>query len=73
MKETERNIRLMNLIEKLYLENDTESIELLKTFVDNDTPSIKKSFEIMTKSSPISLLFGLNNMSEMGKNNETIK
>ena len=54
MKEQERNKRLMILIQKLHSENDIDSLELLKTLVDNDTEAMKKSFEIMLKPNLIS-------------------
>jgi transcriptional/translational regulatory protein YebC/TACO1 len=47
--ERERNKTLMILIDKLIGENDMETIKLLESLVDKDTPSMKKSFEIMTK------------------------
>lgn len=65
MIERERNRRLINLIVKLNTENNTESIELLKSMVDNDTDAMKKTFEILIKSTPISDFFGLNNLSEL--------
>ncbi len=65
MDEVIRNYRLMQLIQKLTKENDIEAIELLKTFVDNDTPAIKKSFEIMTQNSPIAILLGVDKLSDL--------
>ena len=47
--ERERNKTLMILIDKLIGENDMETIKLLESLVDKDTPAMKKSFEIMTK------------------------
>jgi hypothetical protein len=49
MTERERNKKLMILLDKLICENDIETIKLLKSLVDKDTPAMKKSFEIMTK------------------------
>jgi hypothetical protein len=65
MTEKDRCKIFMNLITKLYKENDTESLALLKTFADKDHPSIKKCYELMTESSPIADLFGYKNCSEM--------
>lgn len=56
----------MALLIKLNKDNDVKSIELIKTFVENDTPSIKKSFEIMTKNTPIADFFGVNKMADLG-------
>ena len=53
------------MIQKLYQENDVDSLELLETMVINDTPAMKKSFEIMLKSTPIASLFGLNKLAEI--------
>lgn len=48
MNEKERNKRLIVLILKLQSQNDFNSLELLKSFCDNDTVSIKKTFELLT-------------------------
>lgn len=64
LSEVERNSRLMNLLIKLNQEKDFESIALLKTLVDNDTPAMKKSFQIMTESTPLSAFFGLKKLSD---------
>lgn len=69
MSEKERCKRFMLLIQKLYKENDIENLELLETFSINDTSSIKKAFEIMTKSSPLSEFFGQKNLCEMETKN----
>jgi hypothetical protein len=47
--ERERNMALIILLNKLMGKNDIESISLLESLVKNDTVSMKKSFEIMTK------------------------
>ena len=65
MKEVERNKRLMVLIQKLSSEEDIKSLELLKTFVDNDTDAIKKSFEIMLKPTPLSYLLGVDKLADL--------
>ncbi len=65
MTEKERNKRLMLLITKLYHENDIESIELIKTLIDNDTASMKLSFKIMTENTELSSLLGVENLSEL--------
>ena len=49
LKERERNLRLLKLVKKLKADNDFESIELLRTMVEKDTDSMKRSFEIVTK------------------------
>ncbi len=48
ISEVERNKRLMLLLQDLITKNDSNSIELLRTMVVNDTPSMQKSFEIMS-------------------------
>ena len=50
MKETERNRRLLLLLDKLISNKDLESIELIETMVANDTDAMKQSFKIMKKS-----------------------
>lgn len=50
MKESERNKRLMLLINKLIGEKDIESIELIETLIKNDTESMKKSFSLFNES-----------------------
>jgi predicted transposase YdaD len=47
MNEFERNRVLMELLLKLDKEGDQKSIDLIETFIVNETPSIKKSFELM--------------------------
>lgn len=49
MNEVERNKLLFLLLTKLVCEKDLLSIRLIQTFVVNDTDSIKKTFEIMSK------------------------
>ena len=68
MSEKDRCKRLMILIQKLYSENDVDSLELLKSLVDNDTDAMKKSYEIMLKPTPIAHLLGLNVLADLGKN-----
>jgi hypothetical protein len=65
MDEFERNKQLMLLLKKLHKENDLKSIELIKTFVEHDTPSIKKSFEIMTQNTPLATLLGIKTLSDI--------
>lgn len=62
--EVERNTRLMKLVMKLNVEGDTESLEFIQTMLENDTPSMRRSFKIMTQSTPLSNFFGIKNMSE---------
>jgi hypothetical protein len=47
--ERERNKALMLLLDKLIAEKDIESIKLLESLVANDTPAMKKSYQIMTE------------------------
>lgn len=51
MNEKERNKRLFLLLSKLYQEQDLDAIELIETMINNDTASIKKTFDIMKNSS----------------------
>lgn len=67
MSEKDRCKILMILIQKLYSENDIDSLELLKSLVDNDTDAMKKSYEIMLKPTPIANLLGLNVLADLGK------
>lgn len=67
MKERERNKKLMILVKKLHSENDIDSLELLKTLVDNDTEAMKKSFEIMLKPTPLSFLLGVDKLADLGR------
>lgn len=66
MEERKRNSALMILLSKLNKNNDLESIALLKTMVEKDTPAMQKSFEIMTESTAISAFFGIDKMSDLG-------
>lgn len=50
LSEVERNTRLFMLLDKLVADKDIKSIELIKTWIENDTPSMKKSFDIVEKS-----------------------
>ena len=68
MTERDRNYLLMQLLIKLHKENDGNTIELLRTMVENDTPAMKKSFEIMTKPTPISDLLGVKTLSDLDIN-----
>ena len=65
MTERERCKRLYILLQKLYNENDADSIELIKTFVENDTPSIKKSYEIMLNPTSIASFFGVEKLADL--------
>lgn len=47
MKEIERNKRLFVLLNKLVINDDLKSIELIETWIENDSPSMKKSFQIV--------------------------
>ena len=49
MEEIERNKRLILLLSDLKQKEDYASIELIKTLIEKDSPSMKKSFEIMTR------------------------
>jgi hypothetical protein len=50
MTERERNKRLFLLLDKLVGLKDQQSIELIETWIENDTPSMKKSFSIVKDS-----------------------
>lgn len=65
MKEKDRNKLLMLLIIKLNKENDVNSLALLKTMVENDTPSMKNSFRIMMESTPLAYLLGIDKLSDL--------
>lgn len=67
--ERERNSALILLLEKLHQDNDTESILLLKTMVEKDTPAMQKSFQIMTENTPIANLLGVEKLADLGKDN----
>jgi hypothetical protein len=47
MDERERNRQLLILMQKLVLEDDKASIELIRTMANNDTPAMRKSFSII--------------------------
>ena len=49
MTEKDRNKELMLLLQKLLKEEDYKSIQLLKTMVKNDTPSMQKSYSIIAE------------------------
>lgn len=48
MDEIKRNKLLMETVYNLYQNNKIDSINLIKTMVDNDTDSMKHSFKIIT-------------------------
>lgn len=50
LTERARNKSLILLMNKLIIAKDEDSIELLKTMVENDVDSIKKTFEIIYNS-----------------------
>ena len=50
MNERERNKRLFLLLDKLVEIKDQKSIELIETWIENDTPAMKKSFSIVKDS-----------------------
>jgi len=50
MDEVERNTRLFMLLDKLVGDKDLKSIELIKTWVDTDTPAMKHSFKMVEES-----------------------
>lgn len=64
MEESERNMRLMQLLIKLNEEKDFDTIELLGTMVKNDTPSMQMSFEVMTKNSPLASFVGVEKLAD---------
>jgi len=64
MEESERNMRLMQLLIKLNEEKDFDTIELLGTMVKNDTPSMQMSFEVMTKNSPLASFMGVEKLAD---------
>ena len=39
----------MNLLATLIIKEDKESLQLLTTMIEKETPSMKKSFELMTE------------------------
>jgi len=63
MKERERNKRLQKLIETIG--DDQELMELLATMVNNDTESMKMTFKLWTKASPIASFLGVDNLSQL--------
>ena len=58
MDEVERNTRLFILLDKLVGLKDQQSIELIETWIENDTPSMKKSFSIVKDSGNFSFFEG---------------
>jgi len=48
MNEVERNTVLIELLQKLLNQNDYKSITLIRELLKDDTPAMKKSFEIVT-------------------------
>jgi len=59
MTERERNTRLFLLLDKLVGLKDQQSIELIETWIENDTPSMKKSFSIVKDSGNFSFFEGI--------------
>jgi hypothetical protein len=68
--ERERNLALLKLLMKLHQDKDLESIALLKTMVEKDTPAMQKSFQIMTQNTPLADFFGIETLSDLGKDNK---
>lgn len=62
MDEYERNERLYKLLEKIH--DDEELMELLATMIAKDTPSMQKTFEILTTNTPIADFFGVEKMTQ---------
>jgi hypothetical protein len=50
ISERERNARLLLLLNKLVGDKDLDSIELIRTWIGTDTPSMKKTFQIVEDS-----------------------
>lgn len=67
MKEKERCKRLAELIAKLTKENDTNTLELIKSMVEKDTVSLQKTYQIFTESTPISQLMGVDTLADIIK------
>lgn len=68
MDEFERNKRLWSLVSKI--KDDNELMELVATMINKDTPSMKKTFEILTKGSPIAEFLGVDNLSKLENKEE---
>lgn len=64
MTEKKRCGLLMDLIIKLKKENDTETLEFIKTLVE-DNVGLKKMYQIMTESTPISQFMGVETMADL--------
>ncbi len=64
--ETERNKRLIRLLSQI--NSDKELVELIGTMVEDDHPSMKMTFKIMTKNSPIANFFGVEKMGDLEMN-----
>ncbi len=73
MEESERNLRLMQLLIKLNEEKDFETIELLGTMVEKDTESMKMSFEVMTKNSPLASFMGVEKLADAFEKKEEVQ
>jgi hypothetical protein len=65
MTQRERNKRLLKLVGDLVRKEDVESLELIKTMLENDTESMKHGFKLMTENSPIATFFGVENLSRL--------
>jgi hypothetical protein len=50
MDEVERNKRLFMLLNRLVGDKDLKSIELIRTWIDTDTPAMKHSFKMVEES-----------------------
>jgi len=59
MSERERNKRLFLLLDKLVGLKDQQSIELIETWIENDSPSMKKSFSLVKESGNFAFFEGL--------------
>ena len=60
MNEFDKNRELIRLLQKLDGDSDVRAIELLGILVANDTPSMKKTFELITTGSEVETMLDMN-------------
>ena len=68
MNEIERNKRLLSLVNEIG--GDKSLMELVATMINKDTPSMQKTFELLTKNSPIATFMGVETLNEINKKEE---
>lgn len=73
LSERDRCKLLMELTMKLIKDNDINSLKLLSTFIENDTPSIKKGFELIMNGIPQEMISMFGNNNEPFQNYKTFK